>query len=235
MNNTMPGGNPASPTPSAELYGALELAFNHYNNALFDGELGSTIITLSAKGKGTNGYLKLNRFKKRVGSEHADEIALNPANLRDELPVVMAWLVHHMVHLWQAYFGQASRSGYHNQEWAKKMMSLGLRPFSGEADTGKSTGQRVSQTIVQNGLFDSATKALIAARYDLTWQLALEADESDKKEAGKSLGRVPWHCPQCSQRAWAKPSAMLACGRCMVSPRPTRLDVRVQPFEGCHR
>ena len=53
-------------------------------------------------------------------------------------------LVHEMVHLEQQHFGEPSRNGYHNRQWAEWMQRIGLHPSDTGAVGGKRTGQRVA-------------------------------------------------------------------------------------------
>ena len=47
-----------------------------------------------------------------------------------------------MTHLEQHHFGQPSRNGYHNKQWAELMKSVGLFPSDTAQPGGKETGQR---------------------------------------------------------------------------------------------
>jgi predicted SprT family Zn-dependent metalloprotease len=70
-----------------------------------------------------------------------DELALNPDNFEDRTDEqIMSTLLHEMCHCWQYYFGEPSRGGYHNREWASKMKEVGLHPSDNEKPGGKETG-----------------------------------------------------------------------------------------------
>jgi hypothetical protein len=44
--------------------------------------------------------------------------------------MILSTLVHEMVHVWQETYGNPSRRGYHNRQWAEKMREVGLQPSS---------------------------------------------------------------------------------------------------------
>ena len=97
------------------------------------------LITLQRKSH-TLGYFSSNRFSEALGQKLIDEIALNPDHLEGRSTrEALSTLVHEMVHLWQAHFGDVSRGGYHNAEWAAKMEEIGLMP----SETGEPGGKNV--------------------------------------------------------------------------------------------
>jgi predicted SprT family Zn-dependent metalloprotease len=78
-------------------------------------------------------------------SETVHELALNPDNFTgrsDEL--ILSTLVHEMAHVWQETYGEPSRRGYHNRQWAGKMREVGLQPTSTGEPGGMETGQSVT-------------------------------------------------------------------------------------------
>src|SRR4051794_40434285 len=113
--------------PTAE-YEALNHAFSFFNGELFDGRLPKVLLTLSKHGR-SRGYYRNRAYVSRVRQEvAADEIALcaNTFSGRTDHEV-LSTLVHEMAHLWQFSFGKRiSRRGYHNLEWAQRMMEVGL-------------------------------------------------------------------------------------------------------------
>ncbi|EMR4172571.1 hypothetical protein R2537_007617, partial [Pseudomonas aeruginosa] len=69
---------PSADGPTAEAYGELYVAFEHFNRAMFDAQLPPCLITLQRR-KGTYGYFSKGRFVRRGTGDMVDEIALNPA------------------------------------------------------------------------------------------------------------------------------------------------------------
>jgi len=114
-------------TPSSELYSSLQIAYTHFNEMLFDGQLPEVIFTVQ-RHKGVMGYFSPKRWGSLAGRK-CDEIAINPSYVGNcRLIEVMQTLVHEMVHCWQYNFGNPGRDYYHNKEWALKMISVGLMP-----------------------------------------------------------------------------------------------------------
>lgn len=214
----------SSPTPQA--YGELQAAYDHFNHALFDGKLPPCLITLQRKGRQTFGYYAPKRFASATGKT-SDEIALNPRFFK-ERPVieVLATLAHEMVHVWQHHFGRPSRTGYHNKEWARQMLWLGLRPSHTGQPGGRMTGQQMTHYVVPEGRFEIAAKALIASPLAITWFDAdgarlipkgLDEFLSPPPAAGR---RTKFVCPGCKAQAWGKPSLNLVCGNCELQMPP---------------
>lgn len=204
-------------TPTAEIYGALEQAFRHFNTDLFGGELPAALITLQRKGVRTLGYFSPKRFKGRENEGTTDEIAMNPQHFRRPLPETLSTLVHEMCHLWQDHFDRTSRSGYHNKSWAAKMLEIGLQPSNSGEPGGKQTGQKMMHFVIGDGKFEKSCRRLLESGFDLVWAEALNeaADpEGNAPEEDEDKGRVRWICPSCKQKAWAKPTATIGCWSC---------------------
>lgn len=208
-------------SPTTEVYAALRSAYDHFNAALFAGKLPACLITLQRKGRRTFGYYAARRFGS-VGGGTADEIALNPRWFKERPPVdVMSTLVHEMVHLWQDHFGNPSRAGYHNREWAGEMLRIGLYPSHTGQPGGRMTGQQMTHYMIADGRFATAAQQLLAKSSVITWfdvdaavlLLPKGLDEflALRPKAGK---RAKFCCPQCGVQAWGKPSLNLICGEC---------------------
>jgi len=84
-------------TPSSELYSSLQIAYTHFNEMLFDGQLPEVIFTVQ-RHKGVMGYFSPKRWGSLAGRK-CDEIAINPSYVGNcRLIEVMQTLVHEMVH-----------------------------------------------------------------------------------------------------------------------------------------
>ena len=130
--------------PTAQAYAELQLAFDHYNRELFAGELPPCLITMQRE-KRSYGYFSSERFVHHHDKSKTDEIAINPAYFAVvPLLEVLQTVAHEMVHAWQFHFGNPSRSGYHNREWADKMEAIGLMPSSTGQPGGARTGQKMA-------------------------------------------------------------------------------------------
>jgi hypothetical protein len=218
-------------------------AYDSFNAVLFGGALPPCLITLQRKSRRVHGYYSSNRFRSNARSDlTTDEIAMNPIHFKSRnVTEVLQTLAHEMVHKWQHHFGKPSRGGYHNREWAAKMMAIGLYPSSTGKPGGKMTGYRVSDYLIEGGPLAKAIASLIATGFAITWYDrdgdAVEAPPSDVDEPPQpSLSgiRVKFTCQKCSLNAWAKPKAGLICAACQLrmTPWPTaKSDVAPKPSE----
>ncbi len=211
-----------SPSPTAEIYGDLQIAYAHFARELFNDTLPPCLITLQRKGgkkRRTYGYFAPKRFGNSAGSV-SDEIALNPKHFRHRPPIeVMSTLVHEMVHLWQHHFGRPSRSGYHNKEWAQKMLWIGLHPSHTGHLGGRMTGQQMTHSIVPEGRFAHSARRVLAQSPGISWFDIDAIDHlprgpEDIAEPTRSGRRAKFQCPECADQAWGKASLNLICGDC---------------------
>jgi predicted SprT family Zn-dependent metalloprotease len=155
--------------PTDQLYRAIGDAYNYFNAALFEDSLPKVIFTVQRK-KGIMGYFSPDRWGSKEGKS-CHEIALNPAYLAQSRAVeIFQTLVHEMVHCWQYCHGSAPRAGYHNKEWAYKMMDVGLMPSSTGNPGGSITGQNMSDYILEDGAFNIACSRLVSEfQYQFNW------------------------------------------------------------------
>lgn len=158
----------APTSPTVQNYTELQVAYDHFNRALFEGALPACLITLQRE-KRSFGYFSHQRFANLQGVM-TDEIALNPAYFAI-VPLVetMQTLVHEMVHLWQHHLGKPGRTRYHNDEWANKMQSIGLMPSSTGKPGGKRTGDHVADYAIEGGLFLQACAELVTKDFQISW------------------------------------------------------------------
>ncbi len=137
---------------TSEEYAGFDGAYDWFNQQLFGGLLPACLITLQRKAK-SYGYFANDRFGHRRDQEAStDELALNPDTFQGRSDKeVLSTLVHEMCHCWQEHCGKPSRTGYHNRQWAAKMIEVGLMPSdTGEPD-GKQTGQHMTHYIIRTG------------------------------------------------------------------------------------
>ena len=124
--------------------------------------------------------------------------------------MILSTLVHEMVHVWQETYGNPSRRGYHNQEWAAKMREIGLQPTTTGEPGGRETGQAVTHFIIPGGTFALSFAKLAVTGFRLHWQSLPAMGQGRAKKSSKTK----FTCPECGQNAWAKPGALLVCGVC---------------------
>lgn len=201
---------------TAKQFGAYQAMFDHFNRTLFAGKLRPVLLNFS-RHAGALGFFAPSRWATGDGVDVGKvdvrhEISLNPAWLRSRPPIdVASTLVHEMVHLWQQDFGQPSRRGYHNEQWARAMESVGLIPSSTARPGGARVGQRVSHYIAEGGRFEKAF-ARLPKRCRLPWTCD-EPDAATKKKA-KQKNKVKYTCPDCAANVWGKPGLAIACLEC---------------------
>lgn len=155
--------------PTVEAYAEMNLAYDHFNNELFGGELPGCLITLQ-RGKKIYGYFRHRSFVRQGDKAFTDEIAINPAYFPVvPLKEVMQTMVHEQVHQWQYHFGTPSRRAYHNKEWGTKMKAVGLMPSNTGKPGGKETGEQMADYAITGGLFEQALDKLLASSFQITW------------------------------------------------------------------
>ena len=217
-------------TPTKSQFEAFENAYQYFNKKLFAGELPAVILNLSRKSKAM-GFVAPFRWKsskKAVGVKgDIHELSINPEILCMDLVEVFSTLVHEQCHIWQFSLGNPSRSGYHNKEWADKMVSVGLMPSSTGKPGGKITGQNMSDYPIENGVFLNALKKL-PKKYKLPFisiegeqkytQAAMETKPNESQTAAaeekKKKNKVKYSCEGCGTNVWGKPELSLICGAC---------------------
>lgn len=155
-------------TPTQEIYKHLEVAFQHFNDRLFEGKLPVCLLTVQRE-KNTMGYFSPLRWSNRNGT-NTHEIAVNPLFFAGyPLIEIFQTIVHEQCHLWQFEFGTPSRKTYHNREWSEKMEAIGLMPSSTGRPGGKKTGQRMNDYPIEGGMFMQACVSLIESGYFFNW------------------------------------------------------------------
>lgn len=137
---------------TVQQFTTLEDLYSFYNQKLFGGKLPFCLVNLSRHREAVGFYIP-QEWASLTGGDIKDEISINPDSfyLGDEY-----WhstLVHEMCHLWQFHFGKYSWYSYHNQQWADKMMEVGLMPSHTGKEGGNTTGQYMSDYVMQGGKF----------------------------------------------------------------------------------
>ncbi|MFL5697904.1 MAG: SprT-like domain-containing protein [Ktedonobacteraceae bacterium] len=198
--------------PTTQTYTSLATAYDFFNRELFSSELSACLITMQ-RHKGAYGYFSGERFASMADpKEVTDEIALNPAHFATQQPTkVLSTLAHEMAHLWQHHYGKPPRKGYHDRQWAAKMLEIGLIPSASGEPGGKETGQKMTHLIEENGNFAQAVSKLLVEHPAILYSDRSENDAARKK---KAASKTKYTCPGCGLNAWAKPEAPLVCGNC---------------------
>lgn len=168
--------------PTRELYDFFTLAYQHFNEALFDARLAPCMLTVQRQ-KGCMGLFYPERWVAGDGVK-CHELSLNPTYFGAyRIVELFQTLVHEQCHMWQQEFGRPSRSGYHNREWADKMESIGLMPSATGEPGGRRTGQHMSDYALPGGRFLSAARAFLAGGETLKWLDRFRVDDRRRSEA----------------------------------------------------
>lgn len=155
-------------SPTNETYNDMERAYAFFNEELFDGSLPACLFTYQ-RNKRSMGYVSQDRWV-NINGDLTAELAMNPEYFKGyDLIEYCATLNHELCHVWQCVYGKPGRRGYHNQEWAEKMESIGLMPSTTGKPGGKKVGEKMSDYVLADGAFLNACKKLIDSGFRLSW------------------------------------------------------------------
>jgi len=202
-------------------FGTVEALFNYYNREIFSGELNDCMLSLSRRG-GSTGFFAPERWQSPDGGKKVHEIGINPDTFDIDDEGLHRTMVHEMCHLWQFDFGTPSRRGYHNREWADKMVSIGLMPSDTGKEGGKRTGQHMEDYAIEGGLFKGRFDAIKKGGGNLAlpyWPVN-RPDFRGVRLAGPegaappaSGVRTKYTCP-CGNNVWGKQGLGIMCTEC---------------------
>lgn len=168
--------------PTRELYDFFSGAYAHFNDALFDGRLAPCMLTVQRQ-KGCMGLFYPERWVTENGLK-CHELALNPTYFAAYRVVeLFQTLVHEQCHMWQQEYGNPSRSGYHNREWAARMEAIGLMPSDTGEPGGKRTGQCMSDYALPGGCFLDAARRFTAQGGRLKWMDRFRVADNTRPQA----------------------------------------------------
>jgi ribosomal protein S27E len=205
--------------PTETNYDLWRRAHDLFNAHLFANRLPGCLITFQRR-RNTYGFHAGSQFESSDGRTRADEIALNCRHFRTRpLREVLATFVHEMAHQYQWHFGKPSSRGYHNKQWARIMIDIGLVPSDTRKPGGKATGRRVGHFIRENGPFDRACTELLNAGFVIPFVETTPGEgvrKSEELRAQKAASKSRYSCPDCErpQHFWGKPGLEVLCKRC---------------------
>lgn len=210
-----------SAAPTVAQFSAYKAMFDHFNATLFGGTLPEVLLNFS-RHSGALGFFAPERWTHAEAGERVHEISLNPSYLGTRpARETASTLVHEMCHLWQQAHGTPPRRGYHDREWAQKMVSVGLQPVCPKTGKDKMSAHALTHRIIEGGPFAVAFESLPAAAL-LPWTCAEASAHSgstgggsttggDGTDGKKSRNKVKYTCPVCAANVWGKPGLALAC------------------------
>lgn len=155
--------------PTQEWTSSIQLAFDHFNSELFNGQLPQVLFS-SQRTSGVMGYFASERWASMNGKK-CHEISINPLYVgRSTLIEFMQTLVHEMVHCWQFCYGKPSIKSYHNKQWANKMIAIGLMPSSTGMPGGDIVGQHIMDYPLPKGKFIKSCERLLKEKsFKMYW------------------------------------------------------------------
>lgn len=211
-------------TPTQRVCAELQGSYTYYNRCLFESQLPECMLNVEVTRRSYLGYFRPNSFT-NIAGERVHQICINPAYIHaDSAKDVLSTLVHEMCHL-QVFEADPNKkvTGYHCKTWVACMEAVGLVPSNTGEPGGKKTGYRMSDYILEGGLFDRATDYLLDQEFRLSWGSAVPRKVSVKPSNTNSddtatpipnKGKVKLSCPEndCDTRVWGKASSHVLCG-----------------------
>jgi len=196
--------------------------YDLFNAGLFGNRLPGSLITFQRK-RGAYGFYAWSLFKGQLDHPRVDEIALNPrAFAHRSARDVLATLVHEMAHQHQWHFGKPGRGNYHNKEWARLMIDIGLVPSDTGEPGGKATGRRVHHLVREGGPFDLVCTHLLNSGFTIPYieerpeQQNEFTRRGEELRAQKAASKSRYTCPDCfpTKHVWGKRALSIVCGEC---------------------
>ena len=198
--------------PTLETYGDFQLAYRQLNMSLFDGVLPDVMFTL-ARTRHANGYVMPEGFNAMSDGETVAEIGLNPSTFAHRTAEeILSTIAHEMVHLDQHLHGKPSPHGYHNKEFARRMLAIGLQASDTGKPGGNDVGQHMTHYIIEGGRFQSVARQLIRDGWQVRYTSPVESDDDKARRVARKASKTKYTCSHCGANAWGRPGLLIACG-----------------------
>ncbi len=192
--------------PTQAQFEAYQKIFDYFNQALFHDSLPDCMLRFSRHKKGNHKQFTAEGWEGKAGQK-MPEISLSLKSVRERPPQeVMGMLVREMVHLWQETYGNPSRKGYYNREWADRMEEVGLIASSTGKAGRKRTGQWLRHYVEEGGQFERAYEKM-PVEYLLPFGPSY-VNEGAKKTYSE---KVKYNCEGCGVKVWGKSGLGLVC------------------------
>jgi hypothetical protein len=208
---------PANPT--AETCQALDRVYQKFNVKLFGGELRNPLITVQRL-RGRYGCFAGARYLCRDDERQADAIILDARHWGPQRSTMeqLSTVAHEMVHLWQYHHGKGSRGPYHNRQFSRRMLEIGLVTSSTGAPGGKPTGSKISHYILPGGAFEGLCTTLLNDGFVLPYYERQRGNDGGlrRRMIAKAQSKSAYTCPDCDPpvNVWGKPGLRILCGVC---------------------
>ncbi len=193
--------------PTLDELETIQDAFSLLNSELFESKLPDVIFTL-VRYKKSRGHFYVKEWSLKGDPKTSIHcINLSPTHLGASNKTIIQILAHEMTHLWQQEYGKPSGFGYHNTEWAEKMLAIGLQPVSLH-HPGVMTGQNITDRVIPKGKFDLLIN-------DSSFNIKYFVKETIKEKGTKEKKqKTKYTCPSCQCHLWGKPNLHIECGDC---------------------
>jgi hypothetical protein len=188
--------------PTQTQFSAYQQVFDYFNSRLFDNSLPNCMLSFTRRRSISHTLFTTGQWCKNAGST-TPEISLNLKQLSEDEPIEVVA----MLDWWQERFGQPSRKGYYNREWAEKITTIGLIPSATGLPGGRQTGQGIKHYIEAKGRFEQAFKEMPV---DFLFPFRPAMFEGQKR-SGYSV-KVMYQCVGCGAKVWGKDGLELMCG-----------------------
>jgi hypothetical protein len=208
--------------PTREHYGEVVALLEWLNRSFYKAELALPMVTFRTALK-TFGVYVPRKWDHRSGAMRP-EFRLNPVLFKEAaFETKCLELLRLMEHLRQA---KASRTNYHDRDYADGMKEHGLQTHRDDAPH-KKTGERITLSVIPGGKFEKLV-AKKGESFAFSWAVRGEKKpEPDGKEKGekadaKSGRKFKYECPVegCPTAFWGKDGQQ---GGCFLHDPPVRL------------
>lgn len=205
---------------------AITGAFNHFNECLFNDSLSQVYLAFNRRFR-SMGHYKPKAWR-GTSAAIVPEININPSTLHLEAVEAYSTLVHEMAHHAQFLFGRPSGGGYHNEQFARLMFSVGLMCSNTGVPGGKTTGRQMTHYIVPGGPFECAFKEMpkefLAPFKPVERERSVAVPLAVKNNPNGIVGtktladpnKTKYTC-SCGNKVWGRPNMNVICGDCMKS------------------
>ena len=208
--------------PTKEHYGEVVALLEWLNRSFYKGELALPMVTFRLALKSFGAYVP-RKWDHRSGPTRP-EFRLNPLLFKGAAFETQCMeLLRLMEHLRQ---GKASRTNYHDRDYAEGMKEHGLQTHRDDA-SHKETGERITLSVIPGGKFEKLV-AKKGESFAFSWAIrgeqkgAAEGDKSGEKKESKSGRKFKYECPVegCETSFWGKDGQK---GGCFEHDPPVKL------------
>lgn len=212
--------------PTKEHYGEIVALLEWLNRNFYKGELALPMVTFRTALK-SHGVYKPKKWDHKAGTSRP-EFQLNPFLFKQSnLETQCMELLRLMEHLRQ---GKASRTNYHDRDYALGMTEHGLQTHR-EGAPEKETGERITLSVIAGGKFEKLVGKKRESGFTFSWAIredaapetgAADGEKADKAES-KSGRKFKYQCPVegCGTAFWGKDGQK---GGCFEHDPPVKLE-----------